>query len=51
MLENLNTNFDPEIYMEDLDEILEMKLESILELKSKIRSIKKILKNEKHIST
>ena len=34
MLENLNAmNFDPENYMDELDEILDNKLESIFDLK------------------
>ena len=34
MLDNLNSqNFDPENYMEDLDEILDQKIDIILDLK------------------
>lgn len=48
MLDNLNTqNFDPENYMEELDDILDTKLEGIFELKKQLKVIKQQLKQEK----
>lgn len=42
MLENLNNqNFDPDNYMEFLDEILDEKMLNIIDLKKRIRQIKK----------
>ena len=38
MLENLNSqNFDPESYMEELDELLDQKIESVFQLKKQLR--------------
>ena len=51
MLDNLNSqNFDPELYMDDLEEILDAKIELILDVKKQIRQIKKQLKSEKQLN-